>query len=498
MGRLTKKAKAQLERHLSEQAPERLVELLMAQVASDPRLRDELLLEVVESGAPLDVASFRRSMADALRSSSAAGGRNRPPRTSGAWARNVHDAVKGIAQLLDAGKAEAVVEITEYALGRVDAAMSKVDDSSGWFRDIVAELEGLHHRACVTCRPEPVALARRLFAFDVDGDWDIFIDSVERYADVLGDEGIAEMRRLGEERWARLPAIGPGERHDRATKAFHLSRMMEKLADQAGDVDARVAVMSRELSYPYDYVKIAEVLIAAGRHDDALEWAETGIAAFDATDHPMRGDTRLDDVVLGEYVDHGRRDDVVALVNRRFEERPRLATFERLQEWSAKVGAWDDLRPAAMARLEDDARRAVAEQRSAGQVARRRWGMAAPASSHEELIAVLLHEGDVDAAWSAASENDCSPSLWLELARAREDDHPLEAAGAYAREVEALISTKRARDYEAAVEQIVHIQELHHRAGDHEGFASYLAELRQRHKPKRKLIGLIDSGLVTP
>jgi uncharacterized Zn finger protein len=111
---------------------------------------------------------------------------------------------------------------------------------------------------------------------------------------------------------------------------------------------------------------------------------------------------------------------------------------------------------------------------------------------------VLLHEGDVDAAWSAASENDCSPSLWLELARAREDDHPLEAAGAYAREVEALISTKRARDYEAAVEQIVHIQELHHRAGDHEGFASYLAELRQRHKPKRKLIGLIDSGLVTP
>jgi len=44
----------------------------MEQVAVDAALKDRLLLQVASSGAPLDAASFRRSFANALRSSSAA------------------------------------------------------------------------------------------------------------------------------------------------------------------------------------------------------------------------------------------------------------------------------------------------------------------------------------------------------------------------------------------------------------------------------------------
>lgn len=46
MAKLTKKAAVQLREHLAGQPPERLVELVMAEVERSPALKDELLLEV--------------------------------------------------------------------------------------------------------------------------------------------------------------------------------------------------------------------------------------------------------------------------------------------------------------------------------------------------------------------------------------------------------------------------------------------------------------------
>ncbi len=213
-----------------------------------------------------------------------------------------------------------------------------LDDSSGWFAQIITDLEHLHHDACVAVRPDPVALARRLFAFEVDGEWDIFIDSVDRYADVLGDDGIAEMRRLAEERWAAMPERPPVSGSDTTPGRFHLERMMEKLAVQAGDVDGRVAVMARDLAHAYDFLQIAEVLAAAGRADDALEWAQRGLIAF--ADDERVPDPRLDDFVLAAYLDRGRFDDVADLVWDRLVKRPSAATYAPLREWAQRADRW--------------------------------------------------------------------------------------------------------------------------------------------------------------
>jgi hypothetical protein len=69
---------------------------------------------------------------DALRSKSPAGGSRSYPRTSGPWARAVHESIARIGALLPAGHRQAVIELTEHALGRVQKAMSTLDDSSGW------------------------------------------------------------------------------------------------------------------------------------------------------------------------------------------------------------------------------------------------------------------------------------------------------------------------------------------------------------------------------
>ena len=67
-----------------------------------------------------------------------------------------------------------------------------MDDSDGHMNDILPELQNLHHRACLEARPNPRALARRLFAWEMMSEWGIFYATAETYADVFGAEGLAE------------------------------------------------------------------------------------------------------------------------------------------------------------------------------------------------------------------------------------------------------------------------------------------------------------------
>ena len=61
------------------------------------------------------------------------------------------------------------------------------------------------------------------------------------------------------------------------------------------------------------------------------------------------------------------------------------------------------------------------------------------------------------------------------------------------------IDRKQNRCYENAVDRVEQIRALHERADDVEGFEIYLADLRHRHRPKTKLIRLLDEvGLNVP
>ena len=59
-------------------------------------------------------------------------------------------------------------------------------------------------------KPDPEVLAARFFAWEVGGNYAMFYGVVKSYADVLGEKGLAEYRRLAEEEWAKVPTLGPG------------------------------------------------------------------------------------------------------------------------------------------------------------------------------------------------------------------------------------------------------------------------------------------------
>jgi hypothetical protein len=491
---LTKKAAAQLTAYLADLPTERLIEMVISQAEHDVELRTQLLLEAASAGGgPLDVSSYRRTFSDALKSGSA--NRRDYARTSGPWARAVLGVVGQIGDLLP-DHPVAVIDITEYALGRVDVTMSRVDDSSGWFSQIISELEAIHLKACEAARPDPVALARRLFALDVDSEWDILYDAPNRYADVLGEDGLAELQRLADERW---DSLSDAERRSAERSHFHLVKMREHLAKAAGDVDARVELLAQDLSYPYDYVEIAEVLTEAGRGDDALAWAERGLAAFDDTDHQMRGDSRLDDVALAGWTERGRTAEVDELVWRRFTERPNLESYQRLRQLTTESGTWGEYERRAIALLEERGAASTAAVANRPTPINQHVAARIPApATHDDLIAVLAWEGRLDDAWAVADEHGASLSVWLDLAKASETDRPLDAARAYARDVEAQIDRKKTWTYERAVEQVAFIGTLYERGGDPSGFETYLADLRHRHGQKTKFIRLLDEAGLRP
>lgn len=123
-----------------------------------------------------------------------------------------------------------------------------------------------------------------------------------------------------------------------------------------------------------------------------------------------------------------------------------------------------------------------------------RGGRAARRAGSLPAVAFGDHLGDARAV-SAVRSARRAPSasrLWLQLATAREGEHPLDAIPIYQQDVERAIGAKNNDAYRSAVERLDHISKLMTAAGHPEAFAPYAAEVRARHKPKRNLMKLFD------
>jgi hypothetical protein len=173
------------------------------------------------------------------------------------FARRVLDVIQSLRTLLEAGHAKAVVELAEYVFARLEKAIGQVDDSAGHFGEVIPELTDLHHAACVLASEEPVALAQRLFKSELTSEWELFYGASATYADVLGEKGLLEYRRLAEDFWSGIPALKPDDKgQDRYGFRFRITSIMETLARQSEDFDALIAIKQRDLSHPIHFCRL--------------------------------------------------------------------------------------------------------------------------------------------------------------------------------------------------------------------------------------------------
>jgi len=234
-------------------------------------------------------------------------------------------------------------------------------------------------------------------------------------------------------------------------------------------------VLAEDLRGAHRYGEIVAVLRAAGRDDDAEQWARQGLA-----EQPSSPQTdRLRDQLVDLLLDGGRGAEAVAVRREIYERRAIHQDYLKLRHAAQQAGQWADLSGWALNLLRD---RAHAEQ----------WYV-------RELISVLASENPLNEAWAAAMANPAQvPKFqWFQLIEVREKSHPADVIRPYQDLIE--IGLERASDkyrYPKAVKTIRRLRDSYRRAGDEAGFTVYVADLRQRHRRKTSFIAQLDKALV--
>lgn len=462
-----------IEDFLGTQPRETLVGLLLDVARRDDRLYQSLLLkaERVRGGGDA-VKAFRRAIDAASRTDGYVDWRE--VRT---FAGNLDQVADSLAELLTPDTAAMLVDLAEYAIDRIENALGQVDDSNGEIGGIVGRLGEMHVEACTMAKPDPVALAERLFRLETTLPFGVCSFDAATYRDPLGKKGLRRYRELAEAEWRKIEPRQDGERYDshRAT----ITRIMERLAEASGDVDELVAIKSGDLSSSYRYLAIAEILAKAGRADEALQWAERGLKAF-----PDRPHNDLRDFLVAIYLERRRNDEALQLTWVQFEERPGLETFKKLNVVSGKLGVWPAQRERALARL--------AETTASEAAATSRWKPQPSLPNHSLRVAIALWEEDCDAAWTAAHQGICDRNLLLALAGKLESARPEDAISLYRRVIPAILDETNNSAYAEGTRWIRKVGGLMKAFDQSRQFADYLAELRVRFKPKRNFIKLLD------
>ena len=453
---------------LGRQERDFLAGLLFEQAVNDERLLQRLALEMAreDGGTGPDLPALRRSLEDTFQPDD---------RVLSSWqevagfARRLGDAVGVLWNLLQSGHAQETVDLVEHALVLGEKALFEVDDSHGDVSMVLRDLRDLHLAASEQARPDPEELARRLFAWEVQGELSTFSGAVEGYAEVLGDRGLAVYRELAE-----------AAEREGSEDRFRIEGVLEGLARVAGDLEAVVALKMRNLSSAWRFLEIAQLYKQSGQDDRALDWAEQGVRAF-----PEGTDSRLRLFLAQEYEARGRFDEALGLLWADFTESPSLDCYRSLVSLAGRIGRGRECRDAALSLLRH---RALEETAPRGTS---RLFVGSPSS---ELVRILLGDGDVEGAWKAGRELGCSEDLWLELARRREGQHPEESLVIYRESVESAVLQGTDYGYRRAVELLGRIRHVMRRLDRAEELASYLAAIRLAHKRKNSFVRLLDAA----
>jgi hypothetical protein len=310
-----------------------------------------------------------------------------------------------------------------------------------------------------------VRFARELFAREMESEYGIFDGAAALYADVLGDQGLAEYRRLAAEAWAKLRArAGETRARQEAAKSYRrLTNILDFFAERDGDVAARIALRAKDLSSPWRYLQLAEFCLCQDRGQEALRWAEEGLWLFE----DGRPDERLVFFTVDLLAKTGRQSDAEAHLRRAFEAAPSLEFYARLRKVGGKSAS-----ERAVKFLED---RLVKAERT-------QWHYPA-----DLLIRILTRNKMFDAAWTGVRKHGASIGVREALARASEATHPREALEVYAERVDKLAEGGGNAAYAEAAELISRMAALRSLAEQ----AAYVGTLRARFGRKRNLMKLL-------
>ncbi|GEM_PF-3586272 len=395
------------------------------------------------------------------------------------WFAPVTEVINDIEKQVLPRQPAVAAELCEHLYERLEKSIGNIDDSNGECSSALDELGPLYRRACEAAKLKPELLAEKLFAQRRD-NW-LFWIRIEDFRPILGKTGWEHYKKLVKDAYASLPeekpkikrhgmiAVYTGTQED--SRATSIRSMMKEILETDGSIDERIAFMGRDLSWPNQYINIAELCLSDGREDEAGQWLDKGLAAFKppfAQNLPWRR--------AGLYIKRQEYQKAQDLLWRSFEQR-------------GDYNAWKDM-SALWLTIPDDARRSAPQALEDRAIAWLKKGIKGEDGyrRRDALARIYLDRSAPEDAWAVTKAGSMAKELMLKIAKEIKAKNPDAAIGIYRSFTEECVVQTGRSFYEEAVKYLKALQGLM----DRDDFSAYVADIRARFPRKRTLIEMLQ------
>lgn len=454
-----------IERYLDSLDAAGLTDLVMELASTGPAAAR--LLESRAALATGDLSALAEELMDAIRHATSPRGFIHYRRTF-EIGKDIQKVLDELQELIEHGGADAARPALLKALTATRRMTLQADDSGGVIGDACQRAADLYARSCREGHPDGVKLARWLLKFRKDSPgWPE--TPLEDFAPALGDTGLALYRR-------GVAALDAEQAdHDHFAR-FGVDQMLLELADHDGDVDAAIALLTRDPER-LAYGEVINRLLAARREEDAVSWTDRAVAAGRLGligPYGRRNEYWLDPrEVADRYLEHDRPDDALAVLRRAFSRQPGRAAYDVVGCFADRLGLGSVERAWAL----DEARRAALGPHATGQA----------------LVEIALGDGDLDAAWEAADEFGAGDA-WSRLADASKGTHPMRAVELHLAALRPKLERADPRMYAEVAKQLVTMRGFYEAAGALDEFEALVRDLRETYRRRPTFIAALDKA----
>lgn len=386
----------------------------------------------------------------------------------------IEDVISILEEHCKTGGAAETVELCERAIIAIDYELAhSIDDSGGNIGYCMNRLMELHFRACEIAKPEPEELASSLFKMGINGHFGFMDDAAERYADLLGKNGLdAYAQLLRNTRNKADQSEGSSE-----ITSYNLRSMEICFLRAQGNWDELIALYTRRLEEANDYLAAARVCIEAKRQEQAIALLREGIRK------KASGWTggRLSELLV-ELLE--KKKDYKAAVKAAWEafiHAPAEHTFFLLKQASKPTGCWPARRKKALATLRKEIRSEMQKQ------PRNRFFQ----KDGSALVTIHLREDEVEDAWRARKEFGCSSTIELELARKRAETHPNDAIPILRNAALRALEPTGRNAYTRGIALLSELRPLYKTIEKETDFEALLRGLRQQYKNRPAFLEML-------
>ena len=400
--------------------------------------------------------------------------------------------------LLENGHADEVVKLGEHLWDRCQEQIEHSDDegdtANGIGRCLDVALEALPLSGLT-----PIARAQWFLDRALDDDYEILGPADEFLEGLrLSRNQWREVADLLEARLGALPRSGRGIGRKKLTEWLTMA------FEAAGQGDKIVPFLEKEVRHTQDYGRLVDVLMDAGQVAKARQYCIEGFGKTCGESPGIASGLHSRLRVLA--VSSGMPELAAAYLADNFFHQPSIAGFKEVREAAEKLECWEEVRACLLEYLRTGKRpdasvmdTAPAWPLPSPEVSwppsgKGHWRTQFPLFSLLINIAILENRLDDAVRLNAERPRDQYSSMDIDLtvAQAVSVSHPQVALDVWQRKVESLIAQVKPKAYETAAGYLLQMRKVYQTTKRMNEWKALLADLRARHKPKRRLMEELD------